>query len=122
MIISMAGDFFLTDTPLRFTRSGRIGSASDYAVLHQHLGHVQIDAHLEGDRQRVGAVVGALRRHVEHVLHAVDLLLDGRGHRVGHHLGIGPRDSTAETSTVGGVISGYWAMGKRHSREATRPA
>ncbi len=29
MIIRMLGDFFLTDTPRRFTRSGRIGSASD---------------------------------------------------------------------------------------------
>ena len=28
-IISTLGDFFFTDTPLRFTRSGRIGSASD---------------------------------------------------------------------------------------------
>ena len=60
-----------------------------HAVLHQHLGHVQVGAQLEGDRQRVGAVVGALRRHVEHVLDAVDLLLDRRGHRVGHHLGVG---------------------------------
>ena len=59
------------------------------AVLHQHLGHVQIDAVLEGDGQRVSAVVGALRRHVHHVLDAVDLLLDGRGHGVGDHLGVG---------------------------------
>ena len=32
-----------------------------------------------------------LRRHVEHALDAVDLLLDRRRHRVGHHLGAGPR-------------------------------
>ena len=43
-IISTLGDFFLTVTPRRLTRSGRIGSASDDAVLHQHLGHVQVDA------------------------------------------------------------------------------
>ena len=59
------------------------------AVLHQHLGHVQVDAELEGDGQRVGAVVGALRRHVHHVLDAVDLLLDRGGHGVGDHLGVG---------------------------------
>ena len=29
MIIRMLGDFFFTDTPRRFTSSGRIGSASD---------------------------------------------------------------------------------------------
>ena len=29
MIISMLGDFFLTVTPRRLTRSGKIGSASD---------------------------------------------------------------------------------------------
>ena len=45
----------------------------------------------ESDRQRVGAVVGALRRHVEHVLDAVDLLLDRRGHGVEHQLGVGAR-------------------------------
>ena len=59
------------------------------AVLHQHLGHVQIRADLEGDHQAVAAVVAALRRHVEHVFHAVDLLLDRRGHGVGHHLCVG---------------------------------
>ena len=85
----MLGDFFLTVTPRRLTRSGRIGSASDYAVLHQHLGHVQVDAGLERDGQRVGAVVGALRRHVHHVLDAVDLLLDRRGDGVGDDLGVG---------------------------------
>ena len=88
-IIRMLGDFFLTVTPRRLTRSGRTGSASDDAVLHQHLGHVQVGAELEGDGQRVGAVVGALRRHVHHALDAVDLLLDRRGHGVGHDLGVG---------------------------------
>ena len=29
MIIKMLGDFFLTATPRRLTRSGKIGSASD---------------------------------------------------------------------------------------------
>src|SRR5207248_983251 len=45
---------------------------------------------LEGDVQGVRAVVARLRRHVQHVLDAVDLLLDRRGDRVGDHLGVGP--------------------------------
>ena len=39
--------------------------------------------------ERIGAVVGALRGHVHHVLDAVDLLFDGRGDGVGDDLGIG---------------------------------
>ena len=59
-------------------------------VLDQHLGDVEVDPVPEGDGQVVRAVVGALRGHVEHVLDAVDLLLDRRGHRLGHDLGAGP--------------------------------
>jgi hypothetical protein len=59
------------------------------AVLHKHLGHVEVHAVLEGDCERVGAVVGALRSHVHHVFDAVDLLLDGSCHGVGHDLGVG---------------------------------
>ena len=59
------------------------------AVLHQHLGEVQVDARLEGDGQGVGAVVVRLRHHVHHVFDAVDLLLDGGGDRVGDDLGVG---------------------------------
>ena len=40
--------------------------------------------------KRVAAVVARLRRHVEHALHAVDLLFDGGGDRVGHHLALAP--------------------------------
>ena len=60
-----------------------------HAVLHQHLGDVQVGAGLERDGQRVVAVVGALRGHVHHALDAVDLLLDGGGHGVGDDLGVG---------------------------------
>ena len=97
----MLGDFFLTLTPCTCTCVGQLRHGQRDAVLHQHLGHVQVGAQLEGDRQRVGAVVGALRRHVEHVLDAVDLLLDRRGHGVGHHLGVGP-GIAGVTCTVGG--------------------
>ncbi len=59
------------------------------AVLHQHLRHIEVDAVLKRHGQGVGAVVGALRGHVEHALDAVDLLFDGSGHRVGDDLRIG---------------------------------
>ena len=60
-----------------------------HPVLHQYLGQVQVHALVESHGKTVGAVVGGLRLHVEHLLDAVDLLLDGRGHRLGHHLGAG---------------------------------
>ena len=69
---------------------------------------------LEGDRQAVGAVVGALRRHVHHVLDAVDLLLDRRGHGLGDHLGAGA-GILAVTDTFGGEIGGYIAIGSATS-------
>ncbi len=58
------------------------------AILHEHLRHVQIGAQCEGDRERVRAVIGALRRHVHGAFDAVHLLLDWRRHAVGHHLRI----------------------------------
>ena len=73
------------------------------AVLHQHLGHVRVGALLERDRQAVGAVVGAARRHVQHVLDAADLLLDRRRHGVAHGLGVGA-----------GVDGRHLHRGRRH--------
>ena len=52
-----------------------------------------------------------LRRHVEHVLDAVDLLLDRRGDGVGDDLGVRARGSCVVTWIVGGAISGYCASG-----------
>ena len=46
------------------------------AVLHELLGLVDIGAEPEGDGQRHQAVGGRLAAHVEHVLDAVDRLLD----------------------------------------------
>ena len=57
------------------------------AVLHQHLRLVEVGAEPEGDGQRHLAVGRALRGHVEHVLDAVDLLLDRRRDGVGDDLG-----------------------------------
>ena len=59
------------------------------AVLHLHLRDIEIGAELEGDGDREAAVAGRVRRHVEHVLDAVDLLLDRRDHGRGDDLGAG---------------------------------
>ena len=75
--------------PLDQVGEDRLGQR--LAVLHEDLGHVQVDADPERDRQDVGAVVGALRRHVHHVLDAVHLLLDRRGDGVGDRLRVSPR-------------------------------
>ena len=60
-----------------------------YPVLHQHLREVEVGADLEGDRQRIGAVGAAIGLHVEHVLDAVDLLLDRQRDGIDHGLGAG---------------------------------
>ena len=67
----------------------QLGLGDGDAVLHEHLGHVEVRAQLERDVEVHLPVVRALRRHVEHPLDAVDFLLDGRGHGVGHGLGVG---------------------------------
>ena len=61
------------------------------AVLHVHRAEILIAADFEGHGQRIGAVIGTLRIHVNHVLRAVDLLLDRRGNRLRDDGGIGPR-------------------------------
>ena len=70
---------------------GKLRQRDGHAVLHLHLGHVEIRPDLEGYRQAQGAVVGRLARHVEHVLHAVDLLFDRRGDGFRYGLGVGAR-------------------------------
>ena len=57
-----------------------------HAVLHEDLCRVEVGAEPEGDRQRHLAVGRGLRRHVEHVFDAVDLLLDRRRDGVGDDL------------------------------------
>ena len=59
------------------------------AVLHLHLGDVEIGAEIEADLDREAAVGRRVRRHVEHVLDAVDLLLDRRHHGRGDDVGAG---------------------------------
>ena len=59
------------------------------AVLHQHLRGIEVGAGLEGDGDRHIAVAGRLRRLVEHVVDAVDFLLDRRRDGFRHGLGRG---------------------------------
>ncbi len=54
------------------------GNGDGDAVLDQYLRRIQICSKLERDAQRHVAVTRALRGHVEHVLDAIDLLLDRR--------------------------------------------
>ena len=84
-----AGRLLLNVHALQLHLLGQLRHGQRDAVLHQHLGHVQVGAQGEGDGERVGAVVGALRRHVHHAFDAVDLLLDRRGDAIGHDLAVG---------------------------------
>jgi hypothetical protein len=58
-------------------------------VLHVDLGKGRVGANLEEHVEGHVARRGARRVHVDHVVGAVDLLLDGRRHVIGHDLGIG---------------------------------
>ncbi len=62
-----------------------------HAVLDLHLRDVEVGAELEGDGGGELAVGGRVRGHVDHVLDAVDLVLDRRHHRRGDHVGAGAR-------------------------------
>ncbi len=62
-----------------------------HAVLRQHLRHVEIGADPERHRHRKLAVAGGLAGEVQHVLDAVDLLLQRRRHRARNRLGRGAR-------------------------------
>ncbi len=85
----MSGDCFFVVTPMRCTSAGSVGIGDGHAILHQHLRGIEIGAELERDAERHVAVARALRRHVEHVLDAIDLLLDRRGDRFRDDLRIG---------------------------------
>ena len=81
------------------------------AVLHQHLRLVDVGAGLEHDVDRQRAVAGRLRNHVDHVVDAVDLLLDRRRDRLAKSPRRTRRRKVAFTTTVGGAISGYSVIG-----------
>ena len=69
---------------LRLHRLRQLRQRARHPVLHQDLRRIEIGADLEGDRERIGPIAGAGRLHVDHVLDAVDLLLDRQRHGVHH--------------------------------------
>ena len=77
--------------PRRRTSSGKPRLGDGDAVLHQHLRLVDVGAGLEHDVDRQPPVAGRLRDDVEHVVDAVDLLLDRRRDRFGDDLRRGAR-------------------------------
>ena len=87
--IIRSGEDLVTVTPMLRTSGGRRGCAMRDAVLHLHLRDIEIGADVEGHRDGEAPVGGRVRRHVEHVLDAVDLLLDRRDHGGGDDLGVG---------------------------------
>ena len=65
-------------------RGGQAGERLREPVLDLHLVEIDVRADLEVGLQGHGAVVAIDRLHVDHVLGAVDLLLDRSGHRLFH--------------------------------------
>ena len=100
--IMRSGEALRTVTPRLRTSGGRRGWATRQPVLHQHVGDIEVGAELERDGQLHVAVVGRQRRHVEHVVDAVDLLLDRR------------RDGGRDRLGVGAGIGGAHHDGRRH--------
>ena len=84
--MSRSGELFSVVTPNAADLVGQSGLGDGDAVLDEHLRLVEVGAGLEGDRERHRAIACALARHVEHVFHAIDLLLDRRGDRLGDDL------------------------------------
>ena len=72
------------------------GLGLGHTVLGVHLVEAHVRRHIEGDRLAHGPIVGVGGLHVEHAVHAVELLLQGRGHGLldGHRVGarVGGRD------------------------------
>ena len=66
-------------------------------VLREHVGRVLVDADFKVDVELHAAVAGVRRLHVDHLIDAVDFLLDGRRYRLLHRhrrsARVGRRDS-----------------------------
>ena len=89
----------------------KLGERARHPVLHQDLRGIEIGADIERDRQRIAAVARARRLHVDHVLDAVDLLLDRQ------------RNGIHQDAGAGAWICGRHLHGRRHDvRDIARPA
>jgi len=67
------------------------GLRQGHAVLHQHLRLVEVGPLLEGDGELHDTIVRGLAGHIQHVLDAIDLLLQRRGDGLRQHFGAGAR-------------------------------
>ena len=70
-----SGEAFLTVTPF-----GQTWFCDRDAVLDKNLSLIDVHPRLEDDVDRNPSVSRRLRGNIEHVVNAVDLLLDGRPH------------------------------------------
>ena len=82
-----------------------------HPVLGEHLRHVEIRADPERYRDGQLAVTGGLAAHIDHVLDAVDLLLQRRRDRLADHLG-----------GRAGVARRHLHRGRHDLRDIARPA
>src|SRR5262249_19314774 len=118
-IMSTLGDFFLTAIPRRLTRSGRIGSASDSRVCTSTC---EMFRSVPGLNVTVSLYEPSLA-HCEDMYSMFSTPLTccsmGAATVSATTCAFAP-GYTADTSTVGGVISGYWAMG--NEKTAMPPA
>ena len=110
--------------PLLLHRHRQLRHGRRDAVLDQHLREVQVGANVERDRERVAAIRGAGGLHVEHLLDAVDLLLDGQRDRLDQRLGagagVGGRDLHSGRCDGGYCATGRVDMATPPSRMMTR--
>ena len=109
-----SGDFFLTVTPMRCTSCGQSRQGDRHAILHQHLGLIDVRSRGEDDIDLQRAIAGGLRHDVEHVVDAVDLLLDRRGDRLGDDVRGGAREQG------GHLHGGRRDVGKLRDRQCAK--
>ena len=74
---------------LNLHRLGQRRQSARHAVLHQDLRGIEIGADRKGYGEAVAAVARIRRLHVDHILDAVDLLLDRQRHGVHERAGAG---------------------------------
>ena len=98
------GDALLRD----FLRQARLRRRN--AVLGEDVRDVLVRPDLEVDVEQHAAVAGVRRLHVDQPIDAVDLLLDGGGHRLLHRLG-----------RRAGVVGGDADVGRGKERDTARP-
>ncbi len=83
------GQRFFSGNPHAGDFRGQLGRGGRHPVLGKDRVHVRVGAHFEGGLDHHGAVIGVGGLHVDHVVHPVDLLLQGGGHGILHRQCVG---------------------------------